>query len=158
MRDQDLGDAGHPEELGCQRSAPNSLLYSVLGENLESLQRYHDEELECLRSAPQTRRKNVQGKNLKDVHQYNPSAKWNVNGLLDKLPDDLDQRHDRRRFHKLFHHLRHNVVEQRDQRHRVDDLLRGALQYPFLRQHLKQRCCRPAAPRRPSQSAGHHGA
>ena len=72
MRDQDLGDAGHHEELECQRSAPNSLLYSVLGENLE---RYHDEELECLQSAPQTKRKNVKGENLEDVHQYHPKRK-----------------------------------------------------------------------------------
>ena len=47
MRDQDLGDEDHHEELECQRSAPNSLLYSVLGDNLENLQKYHDEELEC---------------------------------------------------------------------------------------------------------------
>ena len=52
MRDQDLGGAGHHAELECQRSAPNSLLYSVLGENLENLHRYHDEELDCRRSAP----------------------------------------------------------------------------------------------------------
>ena len=57
MRNQDLGDAGHHEELECQRSAPNSLLYSVLGEFLESLHRNHDEEVEW---------------NLEDVHQYHP--------------------------------------------------------------------------------------
>ena len=45
--------------------------------------------------------------------------------------------------HQLFHHLRHNVVEQRDQRRKVDDLLRGALLNPLLRQHLKQRCWPP---------------
>ena len=39
MRDQDLGDEGHHEELECQRAAPNSLLNSVLGENLENLQK-----------------------------------------------------------------------------------------------------------------------
>ena len=35
-----------------------------------------------------------------------PSANWNVNGLLDRLPDDINKRHDRRRFHQLFHRLR----------------------------------------------------
>ena len=45
--------------------------------------------------------------------------------------------------HQLFHHLRHNVVKQRDQRHRVDDLLHGAPLNPHLRQHLKQRCSPP---------------
>ena len=123
-------------------------------------------------------------KTLKTSTSSTPSAYWNVNRLLDRLPDDLNKRHDRRRFHQLFHrmrrtkdcassagwthdlghvdnllgnkevercekvhqlfyHLRHSVVEQRDQRHRVDDLLCGALLYPFMRQHLKQRCWPP---------------
>ena len=36
------------------------------------------------------------------------SANWNVNGLLDRLPDDLNKRHGRTRFHfhQLFHCLR----------------------------------------------------
>ena len=46
-------------------------------------------------------------KTLKTSTSSIPSAYWNVNGLLDRLPDDIDKRHDRRRFHQLFHRLRH---------------------------------------------------
>ena len=43
------------------------------------------------------------------------------------------------KVHQLFHHLRHNVVKQRDQRHRVDDLLHSALLKPLLRPHIHER-------------------
>ena len=46
------------------------------------------------------------GKILKTSTSTTPSANWNVNGLLDRLPDDIDKRHDRGRFHQLFHRLR----------------------------------------------------
>ena len=184
MRDQDLGDAGHHEELECQRSAPNSLLYSVLVKTLKTsketvMKNWNVGDLLHRRGGILSREKT-----LKTSTSTTPSANWNVNRLLDRLPDDLDKRHDRRRYHQLFHrlrrtkdcassagwthdlghfdnllgnrevercekvhqlfyHLRHNVVEQRDQRHRVDDLLRGAQLYPLLRQHLKQRCWPP---------------
>ena len=45
-------------------------------------------------------------KTLKTSTSTTPSANWNVNRLLDRLPDDLDKRHDRRRYHQLFHRLR----------------------------------------------------
>ena len=60
-------------DLECQRSAPQPLLTSVLGENLEDLHLPADpEELEFQRSASNTLLNSVQHENLEDLHVHHP--------------------------------------------------------------------------------------
>ena len=63
-----------PDELECQRSAPQLLLNSVLGENLEDLRHLpvDPEELEFQRSAPKTLLNSALGVHLEDLHEYYP--------------------------------------------------------------------------------------
>ena len=78
MRKQkNLGPGENLEDLGeleCQRSAPQPLLNSVLGENLEDLHHLpaDPEELEFQRSAPNTLLNSVQHENLEDLHVHHP--------------------------------------------------------------------------------------
>ena len=63
-------------------------------------------------------------------HVDNPLGLTVQNLLVTDRPTREEESKD---FHRLFLHLRPNVVEQRDRRHWVDDLLHGVLQNPHLR-------------------------
>ena len=113
LQEEDIDEKreAHHAELECQRSARQSLQQhddllhktqknSVLGVNHEDLHQNHDEELDCQRSAPQ------KGNNSWEKTRKT-SKSYTTNGLLDRMPDHINERHDIREFHQLFRCLRH---------------------------------------------------
>ena len=134
-----------------QRSAPNTLLNPVQGENFEDHQISSDdaEELEYQRSAPHPLLEyHVLDETLKTsaTSPLNP-RNWNVNGLHDS-PLQRRVRDDRRHMHQLFRRLRwvskvhHTMTRnliQRDLRHfdnRLGNHRRVELPHEFDHLHL----------------------
>ena len=146
-----------------QKGVPAALLKPVREENLEDRRfALHDHEPEGKRSAPESA---ATGKNrryrrhlyqlfcrLRRTEDCASSVGWTHDlGHLDNLLGNTEIKRCEK-VHQLFHHLRHNVVKQRDQRHRVDDLLHGALLNRSCGSTSSNGAGRPAAGASPTSS------